>query len=197
MLIPANITRAINQAADFPGGPSFYTITNAVGLSLPPWIGSGVVVNGITTGVTGSGVVTGNMIFLGVVSDVAQSLQSGGVGGTQSERFSRALTLGITEAMTGCQYTGVSAGVSSGTDISMISSVNTATLASLLEATHRGLCSPLGGGGSIAPGFYLALANGIASILRTGVTIPGSGVVAPSGPVGPLPGVGTSVSSIV
>ena len=196
MLIPANITRSINQAADFPGGPSFHTITSAIGLALPPWIGSGVVLNGITAGATGSGTTAGSMIFLGTVPDVVQNLRAGGVGGSQSERFARALTLGLSEAMSGAQYRGISAGVSSGTDISMVSSVNTPTLASLLESTHRGLCSTLGGSGSVVPGFYLSLANGIASILRTGVTIPGSGIVSPSGPVGPTPGVGTSVSSI-
>ena len=197
MLIPANVTRSIEQAADFPGGPSFHTITNAIGLALPSWIGSGVVINGLTTGLTGAGTVTGTMIFLGNTPDVLLSLENGGVGGSQANRFARALALGITEALMGTTYTGVSAGVSSGTDISLVASVNVTTLASTLEATHRSLCTPLGGLGSQAPGFYQALADGIASILRTGATIPGTGVVAPSGSTGPLPGVGTSVSSIV
>ncbi len=183
--------------ADFPGGPSFHTLTNAIGLALPQWLPTGVVLHGLTAGMAGAGTVNGRLIFLGEAATVLTELQAGGVGGPQSSRVARAISLGLTEVLTGSSYVGISAGVSTGTDISLVATVNTVTLASILEPIHRSLCTPMGGLGSNAPGFYLALARGISAVLRTGVTTPGSGVVSPAGPAGFLPGVGTSVSAIV
>lgn len=197
MLPPPIIANAIERAADFPGGPSFRTLTNAIGLSLPQWLPTGVVLQGLTVGLIGAGVVNGTLIFMGNVATAAAELQSGGVAGPQSSGLARALCLGLTEILTGSPYVGVSIGVSLGTDVSFVASVNTLTLASILESNHRGLCTSLGGLGSVVPGFYLAVARGIGAVIQTGVTIPGAGVVAPSGIAGPLPAAGTSVSAIV
>lgn len=183
--------------ADFPGGPSFHTLTNAIGLALPQWLPTGVVLHGLTAGMAGAGTVNGRLIFLGEAATVLTELQAGGVGGPQSSRVARAISLGLTEVLTGSSYVGISAGVSTGTDISLVATVNTVTLAAILESNHRGLCTSMGGLGSVAPGFYLAVARCIGAVIQTGVTVPGAGIVAPSGIAGFLPAAGTSVSAIV
>ncbi len=183
--------------ADFPGGPSFHTLTNAIGLSLPPWLPTGVVLQGLTAGFIGAGSVNGSLIFLGNVLTATSELRSGGVAGSQASRVARAISLGLTSVLTGSPYVGVSIGVSLGTDVSSVVSVNTVTLAAILESNHRGLCTSMGGLGSVAPGFYLAVARCIGAVIQTGVTVPGAGIVAPSGIAGFLPAAGTSVSAIV
>jgi tRNA threonylcarbamoyl adenosine modification protein YeaZ len=88
-------------------------------------------------------------------------------------------------------------GVAQGLDLSLVASVNVATLITSLQSAHSALTSALGGSGSSNPILYSALSSGIATSLSTGTTLPGTGIVTPAGPLGPASSVGTTVSVLV
>lgn len=194
MIPPSVLTTAIKSSADFPGGPTFDLLCQAIASSLVSWLPTGVTLQGVTAGVIGAGVVSGMLTFAGSTPTVSGILSSGGLVGQVSPRLAQALTSGLNSGLSGCTYTGISTGVASGTDVSHVASVNLATLASTLQTNHSALCSPLGGHGALNPSWYICLASAIGSIILTGVTTPVSGIVTPTGPLGPGSSVGTSLS---
>jgi hypothetical protein len=139
------------------------------------------------------------MQFTGDPSLVIGAMQGGGLSGTTVASIGSAVGLGLLSSLNGAfQYQGVSVGVGQGTDVSLIIGTNVATLTSTLQATHAALCAGFGGGsGSATPALYSALAAGIAAMLATGVTVPGTGIVTPAGPLGPASSVGTSLSFVI
>lgn len=194
MIPPTTISNAIRSSADFPGGPTFDPLCQTIANSLVAWLPTGVTLQGVTAGVIGAGTVTGTLTFAGLTPTVASILSSGGLSGQVSPRFAQALTLGLNSGLLGCTYAGVSTGVASGTDMSHVTSVNTVTLAGTLQVTHASFCAALGGSGALNPLWYTCLASAIGSIILTGVTLPASGIVLPTGPLGPGSSVGTSLS---
>jgi len=114
--------------------------------------------------------------------------------GQTASPLSVMLAVGLDTGLAGLPYAGASVGVGLGTDISHVTAVNVPALATLLRATHSAMCSPFGGSGAMAPGFYEALAAGVGVVVLTGATLPPTGVVTPTGVVGGLPLVGTSTA---
>jgi hypothetical protein len=153
-----------------------------------------ILVSGITSGVAGSGIVTG---FLTVPPNpvlVTGIFNSLGIIGPNGLSLARVIGTGIPLALTSsAQYTGPSVGVSSGVDISKVTFANPATLIALLTSNMTSYFGGLGfTGAQLAP----AIGNAIASLMLAGFTTPGTGIVAP---VTPASGTitGTSPSSVV
>lgn len=145
----------------------------------------------------GAGTVTGMLTFTGPASLVPAQMTAGGLTGRTTPQAGTAIGLGLLSSLNGLvPYLGVSTGVGSGTDASVVTSVNLPTLVVAFRLAHVALLGALGGHGSSLPAFYTGIASGIAAIIQTGVTL-GSGIVAPSGPLGPGSSVGTTLSTIV
>lgn len=197
MIPPTTIAASLRSSADFPGGPTFGLLCQAIANALVAWLPTGTALVGVTTGVVGAGVVNGTVTFAGVPSVVLAAMAGNGFNGQTAPRLARVLSTGLNAALNGLTYAGVSTGVSSGTDVSHVTTVNVPALATAIQAAHASLCSPLGGHGATQPSFYTGLAGGIGSIIQTGVTLTPSGVVTPSGPVGVGATVGTSLSTFV
>jgi hypothetical protein len=137
--------------------------------------------------------VTGTLAFTGTPVAVMAAM-AGTYQGQTAPHLATVIATGLNTGLLGLTYTGVSAGVGTGTDVSHVVSANGPTLAQVLRSVHSGLCAVQGGSGAMVPGFYEALANGIVTVVLTGLTIPPTGVVVPSGPLGTASGVGTSTS---
>ena len=154
------------------------------------WIGS-VTVNGVTSGTVGSGIVSGTMTFNGLVPSCISAMS--GLTGQNTPAIAQSICIGLNGSLSGTTYTGQSTGVSAGSDQSLVSSANAATLATALEEAHRGICGGLGGTGASVPGFYQGIALAIISVVMTGN---GIGSVTPIGESSPVSGIGVSVSVI-
>lgn len=201
-MVPATaISSAIRGAAGFPGGNSWPILCDAIGNAVSTWavVPGNVTIQGATAGVVGAGTVLGIMQFNGDPATAAAVMQGSGLAGNSASQVATAISAGLLSSLSGTlQYQGVSVGVAQGTDISAVIAVNTATLITQLQASHVALCGAFGGGtGSATPVLYSAIASGIAVILSTGVTLPGSGIVTPAGPLGPASSVGTSISFVI
>lgn len=201
VMVPASaISSAIQGAASFPGGATWPLLCNAIGNAVSTWaVAPGnVLVQGVSTGVVGAGTVTGLLQFSPDPATVSSVIQGAGLAGTTVSQLGTALTLGMLSSLNGSlQYQGVSAGVAQGLDVSLVATVNTATLITALQSAHSALASALGGSGASNAVLYSALAAGIATIFSTGTTLPGTGIVTPAGPLGPASSVGATVSVIV
>ena len=193
MLPPAVIAQAIQAAAPFPGGPTYSVMCQAIALSMVSWLPTGVSLSGVTTGTVGVGGVTGTLVFSGTPAIVLGFLGPTLIG-VNTPLLATALASGLNTGLVGLTYLGVSAGVGLGVDLSRVIAANPVTLATILRGIHTNLCATNGGTGSLVPGFYEALAGAIAGVVLTGGTLPPTGVVFPTGPLGPAPGVGVSNS---
>ena len=198
-MVPATaISQAIRGSATFPGGQTWAFLCDAIGTAVATWavVSGNIVVQGVTQGVIGSGVVTGVLQIVGPPSLVATQMTFGGLAGVTTPQVGAAIGSGLVTSLSGATpYQGVSLGVGMGTDLSVVASVNPVTLAVALRLAHSSLTGALGGSGAILPAFYTGIAQGIAALIQTGVTL-GTGVVAPSGPLGPGSSVGTSLSIV-
>jgi hypothetical protein len=192
---PAAIASALRASATFPGGPTLGPLCQAIAQALVAWLPVGVTIQGVTAGTMGTGMASGNLSFQGLPSAVVAVMRSQ-LQGPVTPQLGLMLTQGLNASLTGCSYVGVSIGVGTGTDVSGVTVVNVPLLSTTLRSAHAAACAPFGGTGSVLPGFYQALADGIAVIVQSGVTIPGARVT-PTGPPGPGPSVGTSLSAIV
>lgn len=196
MILPPSIYSSLKSSADFPGGPSFDLLCQGISIALASWLPLGVSLQGVTTGVIGTGTVQGILVFPVVPGTAALAIAST-LHGPTAPLVARALDTGLASALSGCPYAGVSAGVSAGVDVSRVATLDLNSLALALRGTHSSLCEAQGGHGAIVPGFYQALARGIGAILQTGVTASPTGLVSPTGITGLLPSVGTSTSRLV
>ena len=195
MIPPAVLFSSLRTSAPFPGGPAFDLLCQALAASVVSWLPLGVGLAGATTGVSGAGTVAGTIAFTG--SSPAVLAAFGSLGGPNAPALATVIAAGLTAGLAGLTYAGTSAGVALGTDISAVTRADVPSLAAVIRATHSSLCASQGGTGSQFPAFYDALANGIVSVILTGVTLPPTGVVSPVGPPGPSSAIGTSISSIV
>lgn len=200
-MVPASaISGAIIGSASFPGGTTWSLLATAIGNAFTSWapIPSNVLLQGVTTGVIGTGTVTGTLQLTGGPALVVAGMTGGGLTGTTVAQVGTAIGTGLVTALSGTlTYQGNSLGVASGLDVSFVSTANAATLASALQLAHLAQVAALGGTGANQPSFYTAIAQGIANLIQTAVTVPGTGVVAPAGPVGPSSSSGTSISFLI
>ena len=200
-MVPASaIAASIQGSASYPGGQTWALLAQAIGNALSTWAVTpgNILVQGVSTGVVGAGTVTGFMQLTGGPALVVAGMSGGGLTGTTVAQVGTAIGTGLISSLSGTlTYQGISTGVGSGLDVSFIPSVNSATLASALQLAHVALTAVLNGTGSSLPSFYTAIATGIASLIQTGVTLPGTGIVVPSGPLAPGSSVGTTISFLV
>jgi hypothetical protein len=186
-LNPATFSAAIIASAPFPGGPSLPLMALAIANAFTIWapIPANVLLTGVTSGTAGVGTVLGSLICAPNPLLVQGILSSFGVIGPTSPLLSTAIGIGIPTALATVQYTGVSAGVSAGADISAVTFSNPATLAALILANFP---TP----GVLTPLLSFAIATSITTLLTTSV---GIGVVVPVAPA-PSPAVGASISTL-
>lgn len=200
-MVPASaISGAIRGSASFPGGQTWGLLADALGNAFSTWASTpgNVLVQGVSTGVVGAGTVVGTLQFTGGPALVPAGMASGGLSGTTVAQVGTAIGTGLMSSLSGTlTYQGVSTGVGSGLDVSFVTSANSASLSAALQAAHVALTATLGGTGSSLPSFYLAIASGIATLVQTAVTVPGTGVVTPAGPLGPSSSVGSTISFLV
>lgn len=189
MIPPAVIAAALRTSAPFPGGPAFDLLCQAIANAVTAWLPAGVTLAGVTTGVVGAGTVTGTLTFVGAPPAVLGAM--GALQGPNVPALATTLAAGLPAGLAGLPYAGVSAGVGTGTDVSLVASTNVPALSAALRTAHSAACAVQGGTGSAVPAFYDALASGIAVVIATGA---GVGAVAPTGPLGPSSSVGTSTS---
>lgn len=199
-MVPASaISSSIRGAASFSGGTTWPLLCDAIGNAFTTWaaIPGNVVIQGVSSGVVGVGTVMGFFQFVGSPALASAALMAGGMTGVTAPQIGTAIGTGLLSSLTGTlQYQGISTGVGSGTDVSLIITVNQATLTNALQLAHTAICAAQGGSGSSLPSFYSAISGSIVAILQTAVTSP-VGVVTPSGPLGPGSSVGTTISFLV
>jgi len=191
-LVSAAITSAIITAgqAVFPGSQDLPRIASAVGKSVPSWIPlpTNVLVKGSTVGVAGAGSVNGKLFFAGGTALVIAGLQQAGINGQSAAGLGTAVGSGLATVLnSAAQYSGISAGVGVGGDVSKISLSNSATLIGILLANLQAS----GVNGQMAPRVAQGLGIGIADMVQTGF---GFGGV--TGSPSPVPATGTSISLV-
>jgi len=161
------ISSAILNAGSDLLGPTFPLLCNAIGTSVFTWslIPANFALTGVTSGVLGAGIVTGKITVSPNVSIVQGALTGQGVSGVVSPRLAKAVAIGIsTSFSSSAQYTGPSVGVAVGTDTSIVSVSNPATLLSLMISS---MISSFGSFGASAGNVASGLGNGIALLLQT------------------------------
>lgn len=175
----------------FPGSQQLPLIASAVGTAVATWmrLPSNVVLQGVTVGVVGSGVVNGKLFVAGGAVLVVAALQEAGVAGPTSVGLGKVVGAGVVTAITSsAQYIGTSVGVSVGSDTSKVVFANALTLVTSLYGNllARGMS------GSVTPLLAKGLGNGISSLVATGYGLGGV-----SGAPSPTAGLGTSVGSVL
>lgn len=188
-LTPSILTHAIIASGPDLIGVEWPRVARFVGIAVAAWapVPGNIVLQGVTTGAAGSGAVTGKVSIIPAPLIVpAQVLTT--LFGVKAAAVGRAVGLGIATAFNAsAAYQGASVGVGSGTDVSKVTVVNGSSLVLALSAA----AATTGLTGVNIARLCAGLGPGIANLLLTGT---GIGVVA--GPVGPSPGVGTSISRV-
>jgi hypothetical protein len=183
------ITSAIIAAGPTLKGADFLKIASAVGNGVASWalIPANLALQGVTTGVVGGGVVNGK-VFVVPAPLVPGSVASVGLLGMMAPTLAQAVGIGVATAFNAsAQYQGVSSGVGVGTDVSKVSVANGPSLILMLQ----GVMNSSGLVGGDVPRLASGLGTGIAALLLTGT---GAGAV--TGPAGPSPAGGTSISRV-
>lgn len=188
-MIPSVITNSILASAPDLTGPSWLLFADVVGDAVAAWAATpgAVVIQGVTNGTAGSGVVSGSLVVTMNPIDAQAAFYAAGVQGVLSNRMALACTTGVAVAMS-APYTGVSVGVGLGTDVSAVVVADVVTLTTLFvtSASARGMT------GVNVPILSVAVGSALSSMLLGSV---GTGVV--TGASGPSAAVGTSTSSVV
>ena len=188
-LTAPNLTAAILSASPDLTGVTWSRIVLGISQGICTWIivPANFALSGVTTGVVGSGTVTGKLYITPVSLPVAASMSASGMIGQDAAKMAHAVGIGLCTAITSTgAYQGVSAGVGTGSDISRCSVVNGASLILSISAAFQAS----GVTGVVANRLAAGLGPGIATMLQTGIT--GTGVSA--GPSGPSAAAGTSLS---
>lgn len=189
---PPAITGAILAAGNaiFPGSQMLPKIATAMGNSVLAWLPlpTNVGATGVTSGVAGAGTVNGKMFFV-PASFYPAALAAAGYTGTDAPRLGAAVEIGMGIALNGgAQYTGVSAGVSSGADVSKVARSIAAPLVGILMGNLAAVAIT----GTTAAQLATGLANGTGFLVLTGYGVGGVLPVAPA----PAAAVGTSQSIV-
>lgn len=184
------ITSAILAAGPTLKGPVWGRLAVAVGTAVGAWalVPANLSMQGVTTGVVGTGVVNGKFSVIPAPIPLPASFSGTGLVGFDASVMATAIGLGVANAFNAsAAYQGTSAGVGTGTDVSRVLVSNGPSLVTLLNTTaaSQGL---LGGD---MPRLSTAIGTGVATLLTTGT---GVGVV--TGPGGPAPAGGTSFSRV-
>ena len=146
---PFSISSAIIASAPFPKGPAWSLVAQGVGNGVAAWLLSGpasFTLTGVTVGTAGVGAVSGTLTFPPSPGLVTLGLTSAGVVGPTAPLVAQGISIGLSVALSGTTlYTGVSTGVAVGTDTSVVSISNPATLTQLLLLNFSSLFVGFGG----------------------------------------------------
>jgi hypothetical protein len=189
-LTPSGVTGAIIAAGPELKGANWFRLASALGVGIVAWsiIPSNLAMTGVTTGAAGGGVVNGKVFVPPQPLPVPATAAAQALLGFVTPSMMRAISMGTALAFNSqAQYQGVSVGVGTGTDVAKVSLANPATLIAALQLSMNGS----GMLGFNVPRIALAVGTGIPLLLLTGT---GTGVV--TGPSGPSPGGGTSLSRV-
>lgn len=195
-LTPSQITAAVIASKGVLNGPAFFQLAAGVGNGVGAWaVGNpaNLSLQGVATGLAGTGNIlapTTKIIVSPNVGAVLGALSGAGLNGPMASSLATAVGVGVAQAFTSsAQYTGVSAGVGSGQDVSVIVVSNPAALVGILMGTLSGAFGSSGPAmGLLATG----LGNGIASML---LGASATGTI--TGVAGPSPASGTTTSVVV
>lgn len=188
-LDPNTLAQAIRLADPTIQGVAWNSVTQGLALGVVTWIfsPSNFALSGVTVGTVGAGSVFGKITVTPV--SLAPLFTASGIQGVTATQIANAVGLGFASAVNASlSYQGVSTGVGTGTDTSFATVVNSGTLTTSILASLAGYDVQ----GVTTATFSQGCALGIAAILQTAT---GIGVV--SGPSGPSPGSGSSLSSAV
>jgi hypothetical protein len=164
-------------------------MAQGVGLAIAAWVPlqTNVMVKGVTTGLVGSGSVSGTLQFV-ISGQIQAAFGSSGINGPSAPGIALMVENGLSSSLISAQYIGLSVGVGSGTDISKINQANSSTLISLLLGNLKGMDID-----GISTSLWVpALASGVSAIFLTGFgfgSVSGIGVNFPSS--------GTSISTVL
>lgn len=188
---------ASRTAGAFPfGGLAFDALAQGIASGVCAWAISqpqNLALVGASTGTAGAGIilpVTTRLTVPPNVPGVLAALTAAGLNGPLGLALATVVTAGIAGSFTAYgQYTGTSAGVGVGADISKVVVANPATLMATLAAA----IGPMYGTGGPALGMLCAgLANGISALL-----LGGTGIGSVTGPPSPSGGVGVTNSVVI
>jgi len=193
-LVPSQVALNIRNSAVFPPfDPQWVRLTEAIGLGVVTWASANPVnlyLVGAAAGTLGAGTVQGKLIVPPEPGVVIGAFMSAGIVGVRASEMATAISLGVSMSFTQSgMYMGPVAGASAGVDVSKVVSANAPTLIGQIQGMLS--ASMILGIGSVK--LATACGNGIAANLMLGT---GTGPVVPLAP-GPLPGAGTSPTSMV
>lgn len=171
-------------------GVSAPTLSIAISTGISSWasIPSSITLNGLTSGVAGTGAVTGKLTVPANPTFYENAFVSAGLIGLKKSPLCVALSNAISIAFSTAIYTGNSQGVGLGVDTSKVVSANSVSLISILNSTF----ASNGIGGINAPVLVSAISTGVVSQLMTGF---GNGAVLGSPSIAPT--VGSSICYVV
>lgn len=195
---PALISSSIVSSAPFPKGPSWGLVAQGIGNGITAWLLGGVVnfsLVGATVGTSGVGAVSGRLLFPPSPSLVTLGLTSVGVVGPTAPLVAQGISIGVGLALSSTAlYTGVSTGVAVGTDTSIVSVSNSASLA---QALYLSLSSVFTSFGGLPSGIGLiSLSQGL-GIGLAGQCQLATGIGIVTGSPSPTTTTGTSLSTVI
>ena len=184
------IAQAIIAAGPDIVGVSWPRLATVIGIAVATWavVPANLSMQGVTTGTLGSGTVTGKFYVVPAPLPVPAAMALATVLGVRAPSLARALGMGVAAAFNAsASYTGVSAGVGTGSDVSKVVLANGPALVLALQAAavSSGLV------GVALPTLFAGVGPGIANLLLLGT---GTGVVTGAG--SPASGVGSSTSVV-
>ena len=189
-ITPPALTAAITAAGPELKGVDFTALATVVGTAVVTWWQSTShrSVQGVTSGLIGSGTVSGKIFVSPDPSPMVGAFSAAGLVGPTAPSVARAIGTGLAVTInTSGQYVGVAAGVGVGSDTTVALVPNQPALVGILMTSAL----PRFSGFDVLK-LATAIASGTAAIMLTGK---GTGVVVGGG--GPLPAGGTSISWVV
>lgn len=189
-VLPPALASTILAAGPEFKGPDFTQLATVYSIAVTTWWQSptNLVVNGVTTGTVGGGVVNGKLFISPDPSPMVAAFAPAGLAGPLAPLLGRALGVGLASTINASgQYVGVSVGVGAGSDIVTALVSNTPALTGIFMTSSLPRLA-----GFDTRKLAVALSVGTSAMLLTGR---GTGVV--TGPTGPAPAAGTSISRVV
>ena len=135
-------------------GIAFDSLALGLSMGLSQWLPVGVVGNGVSTGMLGSGTVVGSLDVPDGFGVYLAGLSGVGISGPLGISFAEVLNLGLSDVFRSVQYTGI-VSVGSGSDVSYFSGDMT------LEGYLISSLSSSGVFGVMAPSLALGVSNGV------------------------------------
>lgn len=188
-MTPAQISGPLLQSMGsiYPQSQVLPSFLNVIALAVSAWVSNplNVQIQGVTSGLAGTGNVLGSTLFVTPSGLVLAELQNAGLTGPTSVGLAQIVESALAQVFVGASYQGASTGVGSGSDVISNITADAASLVALLQLQQAAadLSGPLSGQ------TCLGLGRGIAQVVRT---CKGAGAV--TGTASNIPTAGTSIS---